>query len=112
MSKQQCIDEISVASSKSRATPSSKLKPLAGFVKKELAELLESNGGIQTVGKNNQSLRLLLNFSGNDSFGIHGDPIRTQIGHTVHNWKKHYKNGNYESKQGIEIASSSTSCIS
>ena len=41
---------------------------------------------------------MLLNLSGNDSFGTHGDPIRTQIGHTVHNWKKHYKNGNYESK--------------
>jgi hypothetical protein len=98
MSQQQCIDEISVASSNSRATNSSKLKPLTGFLRKELAELIESNGGIQTIGKNTVTLQSLLSLSNNESFGSLGDPIRVQIGNLVHQWKLLFKKGQYESK--------------
>jgi hypothetical protein len=98
MSQQHCIDEIYVASSKSGATNSRNSHRLPGFLLKELAELIEENGGIQVLGANNLTLTSLLDSSNNKIFGKPGDNVRRTIGNKVQYWKKYHKSGNYDRK--------------
>lgn len=69
-------------------------------IKKQLAEDIESNGGIQHFAGNNQHLyHLLQSRIGEDDnpYGLRGDPIRTQLRAVVRHWLRKDKEGKYVS---------------
>jgi hypothetical protein len=97
MSQQQNIDEISVASDRSsRATNSSENCRLPGYLLKELAELIEENGGIQGIKE--RRLSQLIDLSANDIYGLKGGSVRKQIRNKIDYWKTYHKQGTYDLK--------------
>ena len=93
------------------STSSSKRPGLARNVQKELANLLEGNGGIAKFRGAQSDQHALSKLLDEDkaTFGKRGDPIRVQIGKYVTRWSNYNKQGQYADKvlnrYGVKSAS-------
>ena len=92
-------DGASVSSSVS--TSSTSRTPLPLNVQKQLAEDIESEGGIRLfAGSGSSDLHLLerLCNTREDTYGVRGDPLRRKIQQKVYRWANSDKKGQYQKK--------------
>ena len=96
--KAKTRSSTSSAGDSSRASSRSSRPGLDPFVQKELAEVLESNGGIASfIDAPEHKLAQLLD-EDVDTFGKRASDLRVQVGKHRSRWIEHHKKGNCHSK--------------